>query len=244
MIADIQSLLGSLTIGLGGTAGFLAVIDWLLPETRKKWISDRASTIWIWLSYQQSWPYIRKLRDPRAFNIFFAIGVVLVLVIAFKYIVLAEATVLLKIATGVIVLIPVAILLLVRTQLRRGLTWLTSVEAGWKILIRSVVICVIALTTAALLVELYNRLYSYYSSNPFPAFSAGMVVAISVIAIAMLLYALLLFTVYIVGIYLMICLFKISEFVVLRVAEYDKGPVLGLAALLTGIGTALKALVN
>jgi hypothetical protein len=106
------------------------------------------------------------------------------------------------------------------------------------------VICVIALTTAALLVELYNRLYSYYSSNPFPAFSAGMVVAISVIAIAMLLYALLLFTVYIVGIYLMICLFKISEFVVLRVAEYDKGPVLGLAALLTGIGTALKALVN
>jgi hypothetical protein len=242
MIADVQSLLGSLTIGLGGTAGFLAVIDWLLPETRKKWISDRASTVWIWLSYQQSWPYIRKLRDPLAFDIFLAIGVALVLMIAFKYIVAAEATVPLKAATGGIVLIPVAILFFVRAQLRRGLTWLTSVEAGWKILIRSIVICVVALATGALLAELYNRLYSVYSSNPFPVFSAGMVVAISAIAIFMMLYALLLFTFYIVGIYFMICLFKVSEFVVLRVAEYDKGPVLGLAALLTGIGTALKAL--
>jgi hypothetical protein len=245
MIADVQSLLGSLTIGLGGTAGFLAVLDWVLPETRKDWIKDQASNVWIWLSYQQSWPYIRKLRNPRAFDIFLAIGVALVLSIAFTVIVKAQASPLLKTLTGIITLMPVAVLFLVRTQLRRGLTWLTSEEAGWKILVRSIVICVVALAAGALLAEAYNHLYdNVFPSNPFPAFSAGMVVAIAAIVIFMLLYALLLFTFYIVGIYLMIFLFKISEHVVLRVAEYDKGPVLGLAALLTGIGAALKALVN
>lgn len=245
MIADVQSLLGSLTIALGGTAGFLAVLDWVLPEARKDWIRDQASTFWIWLSYQQSWPYIRKLRNPRAFDVFLAIGIALVLLIAFTFIVKAEASALLKVLTGAIILAPAAILFLCRTQLRRGLNWLTSEEAGWKILIRSIVICVVALAVGALLTEVYNHLYEkVFPSNPFSGFSAGMMVAITAIVIFMLLYALLFFTIYIVGIYLMIFIFKVSELVVLRVAEYDKGPVLGVAALLTGVGTALKALVN
>lgn len=50
--------------------------------------------------------------------------------------------------------------------------------------------------------------------------------------------------IYIIGIYFTVLLFKVSEFIVLRVVEYDKGPVLGLAALLTGLGTILKALAK
>jgi hypothetical protein len=97
----------------------------------------------------------------------------------------------------------------------------------------------------AILIQVYNHLYdNVFPTNPFAVFPAAMVVAIAAIVIFMLLYALLLFTFYIVGIYLMIFLFKISEFIVLRVVEYDKGPVLGLAALVTGIGAVLRSLAN
>jgi hypothetical protein len=245
MTTDVQSLLGSLTIGLGGTAGFLAVLDWMLPSARKDWVRDQASTVWIWLSYQQSWPYIRKLRNPRAFDIFCAVGVFLVLTIALVFIVGEHASVPIKVLTGVIVLIPVAVLYFVRAPLRRGLAWLTSKEAGWKILVHSLVICVVALSVGAMLVQVYNYLHeNAFPASPFVTFPVAMAVAIAAIVIFMLLYALLLFTFYIVGVYLMVFLFKVSEFIVLRVAEYDKGPVLGLAALLTGVGAALQALAK
>jgi len=239
----VQSLLGSTAIAVGGIAGLLAVLDWILSREIKNWFRDKASTLWIWLSYQRTWPYIRKLQSPRAFDIFISIGVALVLWICLAYVV-KHSTNLIEASAFFVVLIPVAIIFFTRAQLRLCAGWLTRGHAGWRILVRGVLIFVAAFVMAAILVETYNRIYETFPSHPFTAFTAGILVAIVAVAILMLLYAMVLLAYYIVGVYLLVFLFKLSEFIVLRVAEYDKGPVLGLAALLTGVGTVLRALAK
>ncbi len=55
------------------------------------------------------------------------------------------------------------------------------------------------------------------------------------------LYSILFLTFYILAVYCLILIFKIFEFVALKLAEYDKGPILAAAAALTAIGSVLKA---
>lgn len=240
----VQSLLGSLTIALGGIAGLLAVLDWTLPREKKNWIRDKASTLWIWLSYQQTLPYIRKLQTPLAFDIFISFGALFVLVASIVYILNADATKLIGMLAFLIVLIPVVILFFTRERLRRATVWLTRGNAGWRILARGVSLFIVVLVVAVLLTKGYDLLYADFPNHPFTFFPAGIVVAIAAFAAMMILYGLLFLVGYIIGIYLTVLLFKVSEFIVLRVVEYDKGPVLGLAALLTGVGTILKALAK
>jgi len=244
MAEYVQSLLGSVTIALGGIAGLLAVLDWTLSKEKKNWIRDKASTLWIWLSYQQTWPYIRKLQTPRVFDIFISFGTFFVLVACIVFILRADAPKLIGMMAFLIVLIPVVILFFTRERLRRATVWLTRGNAGWRILVRGVSIFIVALVVAALLTRGYELLYADFPNHPYVAFPAGMVVAIAAFAALMILYGLWFLVIYIIGIYFTVLLFKVSEFIVLRVVEYDKGPVLGLAALLTGLGTILKALAK
>jgi hypothetical protein len=56
-----------------------------------------------------------------------------------------------------------------------------------------------------------------------------------------ILYALFLLALYILTIYALVGMMRIIQFLVLRIIEFDKGPLLAMAALLTGIGAVAKA---
>src|SRR5262249_49344557 len=41
----------------------------------RRWVKDKAETLWIWLSYQRTWPYVRRLQSGRAVEWIFLIVV-------------------------------------------------------------------------------------------------------------------------------------------------------------------------
>jgi hypothetical protein len=73
----IHPLLSTTAVALSGAGTFLILLDWILPKEAKKWIEDKASTAWLWLSYHRTWPLIRKLEAKRAFYTFLILGLVI-----------------------------------------------------------------------------------------------------------------------------------------------------------------------
>jgi hypothetical protein len=61
----VLQFLTSAIFFFSGAAGLLVLLDWLLLKKQKEWINDKPASVWVWLSYQQSLPYVRWLKNPR-----------------------------------------------------------------------------------------------------------------------------------------------------------------------------------
>jgi hypothetical protein len=72
----IHPLLSTTAVASGGAGSELILLDWILSKEAKKWIEDKVSTAWLWLSYHRTWPLIHKLEEPRAFYIALIFGIV------------------------------------------------------------------------------------------------------------------------------------------------------------------------
>jgi hypothetical protein len=72
----IHPLLSTIAVASGGAGSGLILLDWILSKEAKKWIEDKVSTAWLWLSYHRTWPLIHKLEEPRAFYIALIFGIV------------------------------------------------------------------------------------------------------------------------------------------------------------------------
>ena len=80
----------------------------------------------------------------------------------------------------------------------------------------------------------------------YPIYMAiGMVIySVFSLSIVLICFAMGTLSCYVVGIYVLIGVFRFIQALVLRIVEYDKGPVLAIAALLAGIGSILTALAH
>jgi hypothetical protein len=252
MSKDFQAVVGNIATIIGGVGGILVLLDWIIPKKGKDWIASKASTVWIWLSYQKTWPLIRKLQNEKAFNVFLILGTLVALMVSLSavYQVLSiyypdEPIVTMEIlaAYGVLSLYMVgAIVYISRKWLRQVYRWITNASGPFKVILRALGIVLIA--------AFANTVFSTIAPGLTLAASALDVVYLAIaifclptLAAFLILssYTLMALFLYIVGIHAMIFLFRVSQALVRPIVEYDKGPVLGVAALLAAIGSILTA---
>jgi hypothetical protein len=248
MLNDLQSLLGTIVIVCGGLAGALSLIDWSLSSATKERIKDRSTRVWYWLSYQRTWPYVQTLQNPRSFDVFFGLGALLISGVfsgGFAYLLLIDPTpIALWMVPLALAAIPVGIYVTWRNSLRKLFGLVTKADSAWRMLLRiGAAYLWITLPIAAVI----GLLTIFIALNLELANKWWMVIATVFIAVWLatyvsffFLYGLIMLTVYIGMIYCLIVIFKIAEFVALKLAEYDKGPILATAAVVTAIGSILK----
>jgi hypothetical protein len=261
---DFQAFLGGSAILLGGIGGFLAILDWTLSKKSKDWIENKATTAWIWLSYQQTWPLVRKLQNKRAFAVFLAVGTTLWLVLAmffaFQFVLwlvpwrtIANAgikMIALRLIGGMIGLLVFAIPALVviyvmRERLRQVYSWITTTSGTAELSRRAFGIFGVSAILFFLsplplsLVDL-QMLIKY----PIYTISGALIYFVLSWSLAFICFAMGTLSCYVVGVYILIGLFRFIQALILRIVEYDKGPVLAIAALLAGIGSILTALAH
>ena len=244
MLAAIQSHLGTAALAIGAIAGFLALVDWSISNTMRNRIKDASTKIWYWLSYQRTWPYVRALQQPRFFDLFFGLGAFIsstpIVVLSLYFWVTGGKASSFYLSMLPLLLAPTVIAVglyaVLRNSLRSLFGVVTKADAAWKMLLRGFAANLLVLLVYFGGAALATPLARWSSSSPlfFAIISVGLVPLF-------FLYAFLLLILYILVIYVLIAIFRCFEFVALKLAEYDKGPVLAAAAALTAIGSVLKA---
>jgi hypothetical protein len=260
MFRNFQAQLGTIAIGLGGVGGALAVLDWMLSQKSKNWIENKASTVWIWLSYQQTWPLVRKLQNERVFAVFLAAGcavwVLLTLFIAYRFLLWLvpwrtienlgiTMMVLLSVGTVILCLITVTPALLLiyatRARLRWGYSWTTTASGGGQLLLRAFGVFAVSATVLFAIPMPHGSFLGPLIAHPVFFVMVMMIYFILTLSLTLIYFALGILCCYIVGIYVLIACFRIAQTFILRIVEYDKGPVLAISALLAAMGSILTA---
>jgi hypothetical protein len=250
----------------------LAYADLRLRDSQKKWISNRATDFWNWLDDQTEPKYLRYLRGFRWQRFVAILYALVALVVAvgfgilvhmgafddaeiqaktprnFQYFILAA-----YIASFLAALVMVRVLPSV-------LNWVTKTEGSWAYIGRSTIatVATIALYYAAEAVfslsisnpaidpsnpeEFFAKAFSF--SHPITAviFGASVMFAATVALVMLMSWALVVIPVILV--LLLMLLFRIGEFVALRVAENPKTPQYALSFLLAAVSAAASGLRN
>lgn len=144
-----------------------------------------------------------------------------------------------------------------RNSLRKLFGLVTKANAAWEMLLRGFAAYVPIQVGAYALVQTgaplmryvlslipmhdFSRLELLQNRDFVVFFFLVLVTALAAYFSFFLLFALMLLFLYISSIYALILIFRCSEFVALKLAEYEKGPVLAAAAALTAFGSILKA---
>jgi hypothetical protein len=215
---NTASILGTIALVTGGIAGGLTLLDWALPRIAKDKVRDKTETLWLWLSYQRTLPYINILRSHEVFK-YFCIASILVSPI-------------------------LLLLMVVGDELFKLYRWIISTENIGFLILRIITTAFLAFIIMILVFKLLGQFiilsdddYNYGSKVLITWFVIIPVFIISPMIILICFILLL----YIMLVNILIFLFRISEFVVYRVIEYEKGPILAVAVALSSLGTILKA---
>lgn len=258
---------------ISAAVGGLASADFLLRDSQKKWISNRATDFWNWLDDQSELEYLRYLRGFR-WQRFVAILYALVALVTavgfgilvhmgvfdepeiqaktprnFQYFVLAA-----YIASFLAALVMVRVLPSV-------LNWVTKTEGSWAYIGRStlatVATIVLYYATEAVASSLIGNPAIDPAANPVESFTQAFsfsypitavifgasVMFVATVALVMLM-SWALVVIPVILVLLLMLLFGIGEFVALRVAENPKGPQYALSFLLAAITAAATGLRN
>jgi hypothetical protein len=259
MWKELQAQLGVVVIVLGSAVGFLAALDWLLSAETKRWIQEGATTAWVWLSEQrETWPFIRKLQDKRAFTFFLTSGVVLLVALLMAMeIMMEDKHNVSPERIGMLIIIPLLgtipgalIVYALRGRLRLVFTWISNAPSSIALFLRAFGGLAILLTSFGILLLAPPNEVLAFISNAGEQYQQDVVAVIAMIIYLTLgtFYFLILFSAIVLCLYVFVVCFSLVILKIMieftqRIAEYDKGPVMGTAAFLTLVGAFLKFFV-
>lgn len=255
MLADAASFTVTL---VGGIVGALTLLDWSLTDRQKKTVKNFAEGAWIWLDDQKSESYLRIILSEKSQRIF---GAVIALAL------LLEASVLLYMISHEKPAQQLAELL---SRLPPDIAWLLAkaffptiwISVGGflyitllhppivKVLVRNASfwafglrLFVVTAASIALTWLLYQIGVDHISQATHGqgnlSWSTGLpLMALSPAYIYLLMMVAWFFWLALIS--LMMTLMIASGFVMLRVATYEKGPILALSAALMALGLVLK----
>jgi hypothetical protein len=236
--------------------GSLASADLLLLDRQKKWITDRAITFWNWLDDQRELKYLLRLRKfgwQRFVVVLYAVIALAVSIVVIHGILFDPIEVRLRnfvyYLLGTYVGSFVMALLMARSLLPRVLNWVTETESSWAYIRRSTVAMGATVIAASVIFGLVNALvvgksssvneyesFTYpISASVFGAFSSFMITPVFVMFLSWILVV-----IPVVLVLLLMILFRVVQFVAVRVAENPKGPQYVLSLLLAALGAAAK----
>lgn len=256
---DLQSILGTLAISLGGIGGALALLDWSLSKKSKRWIENKASTIWIWLSYQQTWPLLLKLQHKQAFTVFLTIGALLFVVggaitaLSFFFWLVPPSKISTKAALlmslgGLLLLLlmmtpSICIIYAMRRRLRDAYTWITTTSSTAQLSLRAFGSFTTIFISIYFLPDGWLT-FQFVLAHPIYAVAGIVIFSLFAMVITLLLYAIGTICCYLLCIFLLVLIFRIFQSLILRIVEHEKGPVLAIAAFLAAVGSVLTALAR
>lgn len=278
MLPPNDELLTTIMIWTGASVGILKVIDWILSNDQKVFLTDHATNLWIFLDDQRSGKFISVLLLRNAQIAFVIIAHLFLIAIILSFLARVflgwQTNAYLNIGMPRLyefqVWIDVAAVLfsagfLALTVHPRIAYWIGQARNIWRYFGR----CLIALGCCVALALLCLVLLSPIAGFDSPAFTldepeqikdayesmlGGKIGTISVHAITalilspimaelMLIQTILFMSLYwLILVYLCMAIFRILQFILIRIVESPNGPVLALTGLLIGIGGLAKAL--
>ena len=242
--------LGTLAIGCAVATTVLQLLDWLLPPAAVQKLRDLLERLWLWLAEQRAGRLFRRLLEPPTLA---RLAIILAAVIAtstLAFFVLVRAGTprpqqIVEILLNLLAFCALgsslslaAFALSGFTWARRVALWVTLTKRPLAVLGRLTV--VVALAALPLLVPgLLNQALGLRGSATgayFGYFLVGVFIGMPALLLALAFLSLS----WLLLLSVLAPLLRVAEFLVLRLAEHPKGPVLGLSALLAAIGALMK----
>jgi hypothetical protein len=268
----MTDFLASLSLWTGVALGVLKFLDdWALSDQQKKWITDRAISLFVWLDDQREPKYLRYLGKFRwqiiVIILYAALALVMLLIVAYGMYTeeaskVEEPRGIFHILLGGYVGSFLAALLMVRMH-PYVFNWVTKTEGSGAYIGRSTLallatlLVTIAVSLVYAIVE--SKMYappSDLSTNPerfVEEFFGQRDVYYLLITSTALMFALtiaflmlvswLLVVIPVVFVLLLMFLLRVVQLVTARIAESPKGPVLALSGLLAAVGAVAKFFV-
>ncbi len=225
----------------------LKLLDLLFPKSFETKLTGWLTLAWAWLSYQRTLPYIRYLRTYNRFRWFLIPGTGLILVLL--AVLLADwmrvensgpfATAYL--GTVAFTIVPMLAIFLLRHQLFRMFRWATKTQYPVAIVLRFLLAAFAIFLLFSAAVPFANNFVPANGTDPtVMQFTLFCLIYIFVVICVILYVACAFITAYFVLILLLTVVALLARELFRVLVEYDKGPILGAAALLGLIGGLAK----
>jgi tetratricopeptide (TPR) repeat protein len=247
--AEFQSWLGNIALTFGALAGLLTLIDRTLSISSRQGINDRAAIVRDWLSYQQSWPYIRSLQNARAADVLFFIVWLTILaeLVWFAWPSIDRFTLWAVTGIALTMLIMIAFYFLTKSIWRKGLIWIGKGPSSIDILARALLAFVFLLGGAILVLWVsiqagfeYSALFENLTSKSITEWCVVALITLAAYTWLFALYATLLLVTYIAAIYILFIVFRTAEIIAFPVTHGGTAPLIAMSAFLTATGGVLK----
>jgi hypothetical protein len=231
-------MLATLLISLSGAVAVLTLLDLFMSNAQKTWLSNVVTKAWDVLDEAKSWSFTDWLKQPRArWWLAISLGVIMASYQIFMAQLLeadkargmgAAENALGDFLVGALTAIVVVFL--------SRLIFARLLNLSWG---RLAVILFCALAATVLITVCIEFLFKAEPGSFFILGGVGLIMALFPILIV--LFCVLTIILSIAVAYIASAILYVGEFVVRRIAEYPKGPILALSALFGGIIALIKA---
>lgn len=254
-LAVPKDRLTDISMFVGVTIGLLTVVDWLLSDKQKEKLRDYFERLWVWLDDQRYGHFTRALRSRRIQKLLTGALYSILLIFQVSMVILHPEQLPKSFAKGPIIggsLIALALIFLLSRKVHpRVIDWVVGRGAVVGFFARGAAAYVAGMMTLLLILIL---MLSARKMAPGPTVPHTLITIVDILIMVIVLYPLLVETILVgvmlgwsllwfINVLLLLVFLRTTQFVVLRVVEYPKGPILGLSGLLIGIAAVLKALI-
>ncbi len=269
----MKEVLGNISFWVGLSLGSLTILDFLLRDKQKKWLSDKAEIFWLWLDEQKAGQFTKLLLKDRVQKglvilahsmIIFIIGS-FVLNVFFGFNINADFQIgqpriykwQIWIDVAAMVLSMIVVTKYVHPYLIKRLKFLPTVKSY---LLKSLkgfgLLCLIAVMLVLAEMPIINPTMDLRTTADIENHFGGKAIVIILHTITAIIgspimseVSLFMFMLYIgvywiIVVYIIMFIFRLLQFILIRIAENPKGPVIALSGLLTGIGGIVKVFLT
>jgi hypothetical protein len=248
----MKEFLANLGLWVGAIIGVLTIIDWLLIEKQKKKITSWCESLWLWLEYQRVGRFLK-------FLMLYKVQVISSIIILLSFLYFGHRALTFSIVhsdPSIISGLFEAFLSLLMLIVVFGLSWKIHPKIiSWTLKTNSIVKFYLrCLLIILLFIFLLSPFYGFPSEplifELLPESEPLMMICyfLIIICFCLIVGELLLVTTnfllsvsWLVLVLVLMSLFKVVQFFLIRIIEYPKGPVLGVSGLLIGVAALVKA---
>jgi len=283
----MKHFLSDIAIWTGAVLGLLKILDWLLRDPAKQWITEKAESAWIWLADQRAGKFTFLLKHKRVQIGFSIFAHAIMILISFLYLARLylgwEVDASLQLGHPRLypeqLWIELLALIISATIISWKIhpmltTWIANTSSLWKYFGRSISVLIVTFVLLFLLITGFGTDFG----NSWLGISIGMgssdisfaneaeiavyedrlggkasvivvhainsVCGAAVIVQMMLVQSIVFLSLYwLILVWIAMAFFRAAQFVLIRIVEHPKSPVLALSGLLVGIGAIVKAFV-
>lgn len=231
----MKDFLSSISIAIGSSLGVLTFLEIYLGEKQKKWIIDKAATIWLWLADQKAGKFIKIVLN-RKFQILYTLilfGMLFYYGLSERFSGDPEKY---KFERAVSFVINFAITIFISFYVHAKIInkfKITSSLSNY--LFKSFLFSIIFFV-------LYFIQFQYLPT--FSGYLKNLIYIPVTVEYFLFLFMFLFAVFWIIIVYIMMVIFSVLKFITLRIADNPKGPVIAISGLLAGLGALVKVFYN